>query len=105
MRLIDADALIEWIQRDIEKTSIFMNTAEKYDGSFEKLYGQLNALKNYKCIITDMPTAYSVGKVVAELEEEAKDTCMQTDCSRYRACCECRGVENAIKVVRKGGVE
>ena len=67
-RLIDADALIELIQKDIEKTASFMNTAEKYDGSFEKLYGQLNTLKNYKSIISDLPTTYDVEKVVAELE-------------------------------------
>ena len=95
-RLIDADALIELIQKDIEKTASFMNTAEKYDGSFEKLYGQLNTLRNYKSIISDLQTAYDIEKVVAELEEYKKQW-LDAD---YLD-----GVDEIINIVRKGGVE
>lgn len=111
---ISRSALIELIQKDIEKTASFMNTAEKYDGSFDKLYGQLNTLRNYKSIISDIPTAYDVEKVVAELEEEkdiayadfekyANDYFLDLDEDvddwYYK------GLERAINVIRKGGVE
>lgn len=99
--LISRSALIELIQKDIEKTASFMNTAEKYDGSFEKLYGQLNALKNYKSIISDMPTAYDISKVVAELEEAKGEIALnEDDLNIY-----CGALDDAIDIVRRGGVE
>lgn len=56
-------------------------------------------------LVESQPTAYDISKVVAELEEEAKDTCMEVECSRYRACCYCRGVKSSIDIVKRGGVE
>ena len=89
------------MQVDIKKTLAFMNTAEKYDGSFDKLYGQLNTLQNYKSIINDLPTAYDVEKVVAELEN-AKFLMPPENDNHYAD----NGLflEDAIDIVRKGGV-
>lgn len=108
--LISRSALIELIQKDIEKTASFMNTAEKYDGSFEKLYGQLNTLENYKSIISDMPTAYDVEKVVAELEklkqhnkELSEGAYLEDDKSFYF--CAYTNFARAIEIVKRGGVE
>lgn len=88
MRLIDTDAMNEEL--------------------FYKQLGGKDTLITAECafnMIKAQPTAYDVEKVVAELEEEAKDTCMEVECSRYRACCYCRGVKSTIDIVRKGGVE
>lgn len=108
--LISRSALIELIQKDIEKTASFMNTAKKYDGSFDKLYGQLNTLKNYKSIISDSPTVFDVEKVVAELEKmrnEDSQGCKDVvgrKCFSYIDCGLCI-MDRAIDIVRKGGAE
>ena len=80
-----------------------MNTAEKYDGSFEKLYGQLITLINYRSIISDMSTAYNPEKVVEELEEmeEKAIKVKNVTVSAYA----CGMMHKAIDIVRRGGVE
>ena len=99
--LISRSALIELIQKDIEKTASFMNTAKKYDGSFDKLYGQLNTLRNYKSIISDIPTAYDVEKVVAELPTyEFGVSLLNTE--KY---VKLSDLKKKIDAIRKGGVE
>lgn len=65
-------------------------------------------------VVNAQPTAYDVEKVVAELEEEREYSC--TDFEEYvnekSPCLDAeyddyfhRGLERAIKLVRKGGVE
>ena len=56
--LIDKGALVNSLQNDINMTIEFMNNngTDKYDGSFDRLFGQLNTLKSYKSIVSDMPT-------------------------------------------------
>lgn len=42
-----------------------------------------------------------IDNLISRLEEETKDTCTEAVCSRYRACCYCRGVKNTIKIVNQ----
>lgn len=77
-RLIDADALIEMIEKDIQMTEKFMsnfdfaNPSEMASKKYASLFSQLNTLKSYKSIINEQPIAFSKEKVVAELEEAKK---------------------------------
>lgn len=83
MRLIDAYVLSEYIKEEI-----------KQDRSDDF------KIRNIQRIIEDMPTAYDPEKVVAELEEIS-----EIYCKEY---CKKEGslyLQDAIKIVRKGGVE
>ena len=83
MRLIDADAFIEYLGLDTEEAR-------------EENIGEIVTLEDFD----RQPTAYDVEKVVAELEEEktmAYDKC--DGGSSYKA------YSQAIEIVRKGGVE
>lgn len=79
MRLIDADALIEQIKTDINNTYYFMEQVEEDSVLFDQFYRQLQVLQNYKAIIENLPKAYDVGKVVAELEKEKAKSIYDSD--------------------------
>ena len=95
MRLIDADKLLETLQ-DLEPHC----DNKKYEN------GVLKMLRCYMPqIINDEPTAYSVDKVVEELEKLADEN--------YKAYCiafnsddraEYDAYTNAIEIVKNGGV-
>lgn len=117
-RLIDADALIEMINNDISMTERFMNKVtnplEMVSRNYISLASQLNTLKSFRAIIDEEPTAYDVEKVVAELEEEKQSNpCRNTQCKDCKYTNQCYegemcykvGFDNAIEIVRKGGVE
>ena len=81
MRLIDADALIErkFILHDMEEL-----THEE----FEKL-------------VNEQPTAFDTEKVVAELEQAKGEISLYgDDLDIY-----CNGLDTAIDIVKRGGIE
>lgn len=82
MRLIDADALIEKLQRN-SAFGMVRNAADK----------------NVYEIIAEQPTAYDIEKVAAELEEYEQGRLEMYDWQGQSA------VSDAIDIVRKGGVE
>ena len=64
--------------------------------------GCVDALRDY---IQIMPTAYSVDKVVGELEKiRAKKTCNKEKCDTKEICRICV-VDDAIEIVKQGGKE
>ena len=94
MRLIDADALIEELHHMIE--------------------GDTDLINDYKFLgiddcIRSMPTAYDMEKVIAELEE--KSMMVATSQKFYENpqngeyVEEVIEIENAVSVVKRGGVE
>ena len=110
--LISRSALIENIDNDIKMTEQFMNS-EMDTKRYSQLFTQLNTLKSYKGIIEEMPTAYDVEKVVAELEEERGISYVDFDEYAYRYELDltdnddwfCKGLARAIDIVKRGGVE
>ena len=98
-RLIDADALIEFLQR--KRKTLLGIGGNKY------------AIKAFDYIIAriaEQPTAYDVEKVVAELEEEHENAD-----GEYKKSFELYreefwrgrkgGLRKAITIVRKGGID
>lgn len=81
-RLIDADALIEFVKEELKQD-------RPHDFK----------IRNIQRFIKDMPTAYDVEKVVKQLEEE---TIALED--NYGELVECIPKNLAIDIVRKGGV-
>ena len=90
-RLIDADALIEFLDSE-RKSGLALH-------DFSMVGSYLNAIK----YVENMPTAYDVEKVVAELEEmeEKAIKVKNVTVSSYA----CGMMHKAIDIVRKGGVE
>lgn len=85
MRLIDADALSEYIQEELKQD--------------RPVYFKI---KNIQRFIEDMPTAYDVEKVVAELDDILnKSEKYFNDFSQGQVL----AYLHAIDIVRKGGVE
>ena len=85
MRLIDADELIN------QGYEIVVDGLQ-YDTC------------NKSIDIDDIPTAYSVDKVVEKLEEiRAKKTCNKEKCDTKEICRICV-VDDAIEIVKRGGV-
>ena len=85
MRLIDADAFIEYVNR-------------MYDLCSDEL----------RMMIYEQPTAYDISKVVAELETLKIDKCnyfgvLNVVAEKYDRANEM--LDDAIDIVRKGGVE
>ena len=79
MRLIDADALMDYTYNQKSRT-IDCNDIARF------------------------PTAYSVDKVVEELEKiRAKETCNKEKCDTKEICRICV-VDDAIEIVKQGGV-
>lgn len=103
MRLIDADKLILYLNDYALQASPFRGErAEAY-----------NAIKQCIEAVEEQPTAYDIDKVVEELEEMihpkqlyfckyAKGGCKHLD-NNDMDCMECV-VENAIEIVKHGGV-
>lgn len=85
MRLIDADELIKYIKIWEIGTSISSDQKEFID------------------CIDNQPTAFDLDKVVEQLEEERENVGFvkaTTEASAY-----IRGINDAIKIVKGGGVE
>ena len=92
MRLIDADNLIKLTQKDMEFA--FNN------GFLDMAFEREHLIK----VIRNQPTAYSVDKVVEELEKiRAKETCNKEKCDTKELCRICV-VDDAIEIVKQGGV-
>ena len=88
MRLIDADDFFERMKNDTDLCAEMEKYGEK-------------ALKKYLDL---QPTAYSVDKVVDELERiRAKKTCNKEKCDTKEICRICV-VDDAIEIVKQGGV-
>lgn len=96
MRLIDADELVKFLKGCTMSNGTLINT---------------NTMLS---VIDKMPTAYDVEKVVAELEEEKEISCADFTkyVNEYNPCLDDeyddffhKGLERAIEVIRKGGVE
>jgi hypothetical protein len=108
--LINADVLIEMIDKDIKVTEKFINEIglpdEKDLKHYAELVSQLNTLKSYKGIIQQQPTAYNVEKVVADLEsfvKLAEDRWVNgTSNFAYQ---ERKCWVKAIEIVKRGGVD
>ncbi len=54
-------------------------------------------------LISNVPTAYNVDKVVERLRKEISD-CMCDECDRHTDCDTCRA-EKAVEIVKSGGIE
>ena len=93
MRLIDADDLI----KDLEES----HKAHSDNSREESLF------RRDLRIIMEQPTAYDVGKVVAELEEKMDDASMRSgsyeDYDEYEQG-KANAFEYAIDIVKAGGV-
>lgn len=97
MRLIDADVLIE-----------ILKNPTTFETKLEV------TLQDFENLVEDMPTAYDVEKVVAELEEEKEISCADFTkyVNEYNPCLDDeyddffhKGLERAIAIIGKGGVE
>ena len=90
MRLIDADELVKFLKGCTMSNGTLINT---------------NTMLS---VIDKMPTAYNVDKVVAELETSRIDKCnyfgvLNVVAEKYDRANEM--LDNAIDIVRKGGVD
>ena len=74
----------------------------------DNLSGRLESMKDYdavKDVINNMPTAYDLDNVVAQLEEiRVKKTCNKEKCDEKELCRICV-VDDAIEIVKAGGVD
>lgn len=86
MRLIDADAFIEYLGLDAENAR-------------EENIGEIVTLEDFD----RQPTAYDVDKVVERLRKEISD-CMCDECDRHTDCDTCRA-EKAVEIVKSGDIE
>ena len=79
------------------------NRLIKIDRTNEEYVPYVHYEDMVKCV-NDMPTAYSVDGVVAELEKiRAKKTCNKEKCDTKEICRICV-VDDAIEIVKQGGV-
>ena len=78
-RLIDRNVLLEFVKEELKQD-------RPYDLK----------IRNIQRFIEDMPTAYDIEKVVAELEREKAEWCSAKCLYIFR---------KAIEIVRKGGVK
>lgn len=99
MRLIDADALLE--QYNLKAATKYGNkNAEQQAHSYSTLM-----LYEIADMIEDAPTVYDVDKVVDQLEEiRVKKTCNKEKCDTKELCRICV-VDDAIEIVKGGGVD
>ena len=72
----------------------------------DNLSGRLESMKDYDAVkdaINNMPTAYDVDKVVAQLENKRKfwENACDSNLGKEKA----RSYEHAIEIVKGGGVE
>lgn len=104
-RLIDADALIEWINEQIEQVTK-KQVARTSQSIFtrEDLVAMQRCLSTFETKINNQPTAFDVEKVVAELESRkellniAKMPNTQKNVGQ-------NAYNIAIDIVKAGGVE
>lgn len=114
-RLIDADVLIESIVNRAGSETVLYNTTEELNAYLEGCVYKQNAIID---IINDLQTAYDVESVMAELEHQKeqcekdmkyyeekswKDHISHTNYDLFYAQSDCW--EDAIDIVRKGGIE
>ena len=108
-RLIDADMLIESIVNRTESETVLYNTTEELNAYLEGCAYKQNAIID---MINDLPTAYSVDKVVTTMDEaliELKDgtncgTCVFKDvCDDGYDGCVQTIVAVCKSIVKKGG--
>ncbi len=80
--LIDKGALVNSLKNGINMTIEFMNNngADKYNGGFDRLFGQLNALRSYKGIVEDMPTTTEAEIRAKAIDEFAERVKSYVDC-------------------------
>lgn len=87
-----------------------IDTDEMNEKLFYKELGGKDVLITAKSVfdmIKALPTAYDVEKVVAELEK-AKEECYVLETTTgepYKYYCQRQAFENAIDIVKRGGVE
>lgn len=101
MRLIDADALADWINEQREEV-----TKKQVAGTRESIFTKEALVTMQRCIssfgnkIKAQPTAFDLDKVVEQLEklkEECEDPLQDYDPNYF--------IEKAIEFVKGGGVD
>ena len=98
-RMIDADDLIEELNRYEKELRNDREVAIETDDE-QMLFAIMNqetAICRIRRNAFNIPTAYNVEAVVAELEKNSYE--------EYCSCCEIVRLKNAIDIVRKGGIE
>ena len=104
-RLIDADALIEWINKQREEVTKKQVTGT--EGSIftrEDLVAMQRCLSTFETAINNQPTAYDVDKVVAELKKSKVSNVDLYDENNESWNDDIVSFDTAIEIVRKGGV-
>ncbi len=100
MRLIDADMLIE----EIEKIALEVEQQTQGRRNGKTLaQGILFGFGAMRKTVLEQPTAYDPDKVVEQLEEERENVGFvkaTTEASAY-----IRGINDAIKIVKGGGID
>lgn len=87
MRLIDADKVIEHLEKVIKDNPHFVNAAY---------------IRGIQEVIKEQPTAYDVDKVVGQLEDYGnEETCYYKNTPYERCIEECIG--KALEIVKVGG--
>ena len=77
------------------------------DPVLDNLSGRLESMKDYDAVkdaINNMPTAYDVDKVVAQLEDYGNEEMCYYKNTPYEKCIE-ECVHKAIEIVKRGGVD
>lgn len=100
MRLIDADMLIEKIEKIA--LEVEQQTQGRRNGK-TLAQGILFGLGAMRKTVLEQPTAYDPDRVVEQLEEERENVGFvkaTTEASAY-----IRGINDAIKIVKGGGVD
>lgn len=114
MRLIDADALIEWINEQREQVT--KKQVAGTDGSIftrEALVNMQRCIGTFETKINNMPTAYDVDAVVEQLEKKLKNLehnkkLFEDNQAKYgvsMCVSEITAFKIAIDIVRKGGID
>lgn len=95
MRLIDADALVD------KSMNIFTWLMDRQRQGIGTTLGELHG--KWFAAVKEVPTAYDLDKVVEQLEEERENVGFvkaTTEASAY-----IRGINDAIKIVKGGGID
>lgn len=103
--LISRSALLKYFEEEKERIKI---DSEKYHIHEEALAGMEAALQAITNKVNEMPTAYDIEKIVEELETLRIDKCnyfgvLNVVAEKYDRANEM--LDNAIDIVRKGGVK
>lgn len=95
MRLIDADALVD------KSMNIFTWLMDRQRQGIGTTLGELHG--KWFAAVKEVPTAYDLDKVVEQLEEERENVGFvkaTTEASAY-----IRGINDAIEIVKGGGID